>query len=311
MKLSVAAALAAWLIAAAALANAQIADIEALRFTAVPRMPDGPPLRMRPTPPLRFEVGAVGGGVTTYAYGTMTVEELDPDRLRMTYTITRLVARTAQGVVDTPMPSVTLTRSEVDSSGKPIKLERNWQGLPIEPPSPQLMRQTWSAMRTRLQDASKDWLKVLDDYDDTPVYRGDLTIGSSLVPSTLDELLAIKLEYVEAMVRGNSVGFWGDLPQGTLTAARKDFLAGVIRSRGMLAAYESDVRIRGTTTYAGRSFVFVSGTFRKTPKSGPVVEGMTDMLINPANGGVGLYRKRLMYRGTGASESQYVKVGLP
>jgi hypothetical protein len=158
---------------------------------------------------------------------------------------------------------------------------------------------------------ARDWLPILEDYDDVPAYRSDFAIGALIGPSNLEELLATRIHHAEAMVRGNDAGFWKDLPRGTLTAAERENILALIRDKGMPAAYERDLRIRGTTTYGGRSFLLASGTIKKTLKRGPTLEGTLDLLIDPATGLVRLSRTHLTDRDTGQSESSYSKIELP
>jgi hypothetical protein len=292
-------------------ALAQIGEIEQLRFTVIERLPDGLPLQVRPTAPLAIEGGSVGGGAATYISGTVGVEQLGSDRRRVTFRVSHLKQHVGSWTGETTLPDVLLTRSEVDASGKHLVIGPRWADLPERSPSSQLAQPLWSLLRAGFLHRARDWPSVLEDYEDALVYRSDFTIGSLIGPSNLDELLATRLEQVEAMVRGNEVGFWADLPRGTLTAVQRQELAAAIRDKAMPAAYERDLRIRGNATYAGRSFLLASGTLRKTHKSGTTFEGTLDVLFDPATGLVGLSRTRLTNLSTGEVESSYSKIGLP
>src|SRR5262249_15947162 len=130
-----------------------------------------------------------------------------------------------------------------------------------------------------------------------PVYPAGLTIGTPIFPINLAELFQKRVELLEAMVRGNADGFWVDLPHGgTMTQVQRDILTATIRARTMPEVYESDVRIRGSTNYGGRSYLFASGTVRRSVRGGGIATVTVEQLIDPASGLVVLSRTR---EGTG------------
>jgi hypothetical protein len=247
-------------------------------------LPAGPPMQYRAAMSVPFEFKLTVNGQDATLFGTATSVEVSPNCFRVTYVVNRTAFGGASGTASsgrsvTYVPNLLSRPFIVDGSGK---------YLLIEPPTLPSGNATADAVRTAL---ARNWASLLTAFESLPVYRGSLALGSIITPTTLDELFDKRVELLEAMVRGNTGGFWGELPRnGTMTQPERDALTATIRARTMPTSYESDVRVRGTTTYGGRTYVLASGTERQTLRAGRLSVSTVEHLIDPVSGLVAVSR---------------------
>jgi hypothetical protein len=287
VKLFVAAVLA---VALTAPAVAQMPDdIRQLRFAAQPQLP-APTITRRPLPPTPVEAGSFGTDHVMNVSGTLTVEQVASGRFRMTFTAARIKGRVGTQQFDTALSNVRYTDVEFDSGGRHFALQPAWLGLPQDSPSPQVTPEQWQRLRGALVDGQKDWVANFAGHGAPVTLPNDIAIGTAVMPRDLAEMLAHRLELLDAMVRGNAGGFHVDLPRGgTLTTEQRDLYAGFIRARGLPRSLQTDVRIRGTTVHTGRSYIVADG-ITKVQVTGANTELTTTVLFDPASGWVALSR---------------------
>jgi hypothetical protein len=276
---ALAATFAAWTHGAAVAAPA---DIQIVQLQPTPSLPAGPPVQYRPVKAAPFELRTSGVPQGVRLYGTASIDQLDANRLRVTHTATRMRPEfwttTSQEV---SLVDFVYSRIEVDPSGK---------YLLIEPPSDEnhpTGRNQFGASMLRLMANSyaKDWANLFDQYEGLPKYQAGLAVGTPTLPTTLNELFNKRVEVLEAMIRGNASGFWTDLPKGgTMTPAQRDILLGTILARAMPETYEGDVRIRGSVTQNGRTYLVASGTVKRSVRGRAVSTTTVEQQIDPANG---------------------------
>lgn len=274
MRRLIAAALVATL---AGCAQGDSVDFRRVQFEMSASLPSGPPIQYRPTAAVPFRLMRPARGGNGTLFGNVTIDQLEPDRLRISYAWTgvRFGPGDSQDPETAPqlkLPTeVLLRRFEVRASGKYLSID--------PPPFP-----------SSGADA-KDWVSLFEEYESLPVYRADLAVGSPIMPSTLAELFDKRVELLEAMVRGNTGGYWIDLPRGgAMTKEQRDALTASIRARAMPAAYESDVRVRGTASFGGRSYIYATGTVKQTLRGGAPSVTSIEYLLDPASGLVAIGR---------------------